>query len=121
MLHSINGCARDNDSYIEIQSTNKVSARCHVVGVTLGDRGVSSISPTARDWAQLGIPPPRDNELNHVSSSRAYIRDAPIGSRHSAVLLCIERLTMAEMTDQELNDHMDDYERVSISQKDNEV
>ena len=49
-----------------------------------------------------------------MSSSRAYLRDAPIGPRHSAVLLCIERLTMAEMTDQELNDHMDDYEQVSI-------
>ena len=28
---------------------------------------------------------------------------------------------MAEMTDQELNDHMDDYEQVSIFDKDNEV
>ena len=62
----------------------------------------------------LGYPPPHDNELNHMSSSRAYLRDAPIGPRHSAVLLCIERLTIAEMTDQELNDHMDDYEQVSI-------
>ena len=121
MLHSINGCARDNDSYIEIQSTNKVSARCHVVGVSLGDRGYPPLVPPPETGPQLGIPPPRDNELNHVSSSRAYIRDAPIGSRYSAVLLCIERLTMAEMTDQELNDHMDDYEQVSISQKDNEV
>ena len=43
-----------------------------------------------------------------------------ICSRHSGVSL-YERLTMAEMTDQELNDYMDDYEPVSISHKDRKV
>ena len=55
-----------------------------------------------------------------VQFTRTYKSSNGIRSRYSAVLLCIERLTMAEMTDQELNDHMDDYEQVSISQKDNE-
>ena len=86
-----------------------------MVGVTLGYRGVSPLILTEREMdPSLGYPPPRDNELNHVRLSRTYLRDALVKPLHSAVSLCIERLTMAEMTDQELNDHMDDYERVSI-------
>ena len=49
-----------------------------------------------------------------------YKGGTKIFSRHSGVSSLYERLTMAELTDQELNDHMDDYEEVSIS-KDNEV
>ena len=50
-----------------------------------------------------------------------YKSDSATYSQHSAVLLCIERQeeAMAELTDQEMNDHMDDYEEVSVS-KDNE-
>ena len=114
MIHTINGCPRENNSYIEIPSTNQVLARCHVVGVSQAGAQPLAVGLMGDIPYPLGLRPPRDNALNHVTSSRAYLRDAPIGPRHSAVLLCIERLTMAELTDQELNDHMDDYEQVSI-------
>ena len=43
-----------------------------------------------------------------------YKRDSAIRSQHSGVSSLYEHLTMAEMTDKELNEHMDKYEQASV-------
>ena len=77
-----------------------------MVGVTLGDRGIPSYSDREGNG-------PQSLETG-IQFTLLYKSESLIRSRHSAVYQCIERLTMAELTDQEMNDHMDHYEQVSI-------
>ena len=77
-----------------------------MVGVSLGIGGIPSYSDREGNG-------PQSLETG-VQITLLYKSRTKICSRHSAVSLCIERFkTMAELTDQEMNEHMDDYEQVS--------
>ena len=91
---------------------------CHVVSVTLGDRGVSPSNLTERELD------PNRERLG--SNSRTSIKETALPAHSTLQFHCVlsakkqKKEAMAELTDQEMNDHMDEYEEVSVS-KDNEV
>ena len=89
-----------------------------MVGVTLGDRGVSPSNLTERE-----LDPNRERLGSNL---RVSIKETALPAHSTLQFHCVlsakkQKEAMAELTDQEMNDHMDEYEDQVSVYKDNEV